>query len=531
MIKELNVCSIKCTKRSILYLVTTMKNRNLILLGFVLLKFFLQYILLSSAYDLQRDEYLHLDQANHLDWGFISVPPVTSWISTLIKWLGNGVFWVKFFPALFGALTMVLVWKTVEKLGGSMFALVLASLGVCFSVLLRLNTLYQPNSLDVLCWTAFLYTGVSYVQSNQSKWLYFAAIVFAIGFLNKYNIAFLLIAMIPAVLLTSLRNIFIKKEFYWAVLIAFVLILPNLIWQYQHQFPFWHHMKLLKEQQLVNVNRLDFLKDQLLFFTGAVFVIIFSLVSFWRYDAFKPFRFLFWTFVFTLSLFTYLKAKNYYSIGLYPIFIAFGAVYITENWTIGWKKVLTYVMMALPLLVFARMYFIAFPNFGPDYILQHQETYKRYGLLRWEDGKDHSMPQDFADMLGWKEMALVIDSVYTAFPNKEGLLVLCQDYGQASAINYYKKNPQLIASSFDADYISWLDLSKKYTDVILVRHGGDEDKDRKEERSLFDTVYLAAKRINLNAREKEISVYILKGAKIDLTERLRKERDEEFSSW
>ena len=80
-----------------------MNKNTLILIGFIALKFMLQYMLISPAYDLQRDEYLHLEQANHLAWGFQSVPPFTSWISYLILLLGNSVFWIKFFPALFGA--------------------------------------------------------------------------------------------------------------------------------------------------------------------------------------------------------------------------------------------------------------------------------------------------------------------------------------------------------------------------------------------------------------------------------------------
>ncbi|MBO9683803.1 MAG: glycosyltransferase family 39 protein, partial [Flavisolibacter sp.] len=102
-----------------------MTKKNFILLGFILLKFLLQYALINPYYDLHRDEYLHLDQANHLAWGYLSVPPVTSWIAWIIQLLGNSIFWVKFFPALFGALTVLVVWKTIEELKGNLFALVL----------------------------------------------------------------------------------------------------------------------------------------------------------------------------------------------------------------------------------------------------------------------------------------------------------------------------------------------------------------------------------------------------------------------
>jgi 4-amino-4-deoxy-L-arabinose transferase-like glycosyltransferase len=105
--------------------------------------------------------------------------------------LGGGVFWVKFFPALFGALTLFLVWKSIEQLKGNLFALCLGATGVLISALLRLNMLYQPNSFDVLCWTGFYFAIISYVTTENRKWLYYAAIIFALGFLNKYNIIFL----------------------------------------------------------------------------------------------------------------------------------------------------------------------------------------------------------------------------------------------------------------------------------------------------------------------------------------------------
>ena len=118
-----------------------MNKKILILIAFILSKFILQYVLLSHGYDLQRDEYLHLDQAHHPAWGYLSVPPLTSWISYLIFLFGNTVFWVKFFPALFGVLTLLIVWKIIELLKGNLYALVLGATCVVFSSLLRINML------------------------------------------------------------------------------------------------------------------------------------------------------------------------------------------------------------------------------------------------------------------------------------------------------------------------------------------------------------------------------------------------------
>ena len=411
-----------------------MTKKTTILICFIVLKFWLQFLLLSSEYDLQRDEYLHLDQANHLAWGYLSVPPFTSWTSYIIQLLGNSIFWIKFFPVMYGVLTIFIVWKAIEELNGNLFALILGATCVLFSALLRLNTLYQPNSFDVLSWTALYFILLKYIKTDDLKWLYAGATVFAVGFLNKYNIAFLLIGVFPSLLITVHRKILLKPSLYFAVLLGLVIILPNLVWQYNNHFPVFHHLKELAETQLVHVDRFDFLKNQLLFFIGSLIVIFSSFYALLFYTPFQKYRLFFFSFFFTLIAFLFFKAKDYYAIGLYPIYIAFGSVYLSDVLKDGWKKYLQPIVVAIPLLFFVPMYNVAFPNKSPEYIVQHSENYKKLGMLRWEDGKEHVLPQDFADMLGWKELALKVDSIYLSLPNKNNTLILCDNYeiGRAS---------------------------------------------------------------------------------------------------
>lgn len=502
------------------------KNKKvLVLFCFIALKFLLQYSLISPEYDLQRDEYLHLDQAHHLSWGYLSVPPFTSWVSRIILFFGNTFFWVKFFPALFGALTMLLVWKAIEELNGNLFALILGATGLLFSSLLRLNTLFQPNSFDVLSWTAIYFVLIKYIKTNHIQWLYIGAVVFAFGFLNKYNIVFLFIGLLPAILLTTHRKMFAQKHLYFAIILALLLISPNLIWQFNNGFPVVHHLKELADTQLVNVNRIDFLKNQLFFFFGALYVIIAAMYALLFYKSYKPYQLFFFALIFTLVAFIYCRAKDYYAIGLYPIYVSFGAAYLGKLLDTGWKKYLQPVAIAIPILLFIPMYKVAFPNKSPQYIVEHSKPYKAFGLLRWEDGKDHELPQDFADMLGWKSLAQLVDSISATLPNPGQAMILCDNYGQAGAINYYSTNKKITASSFNADYINWLKLDEKIIDVILVKEADEDDPGRTIEIPLFDTVYLAGKRINKFARENEISIYVLRGAKVNINKRIKEEAD------
>jgi len=500
-----------------------MNRRTALLLTFIFLKFLLQYFLIIPGYDLHRDEYLHLDQANHLAWGFLSVPPVTSWIAWIIRALGNGEWAVRFFPALFGALTIVVVWKTVERLGGSLYACVLAGTCVLFSVLLRLNQLFQPNSLDVLCWTTLYFCLISYIHSRKRKWLYGFAAVLAVGFLNKYNIAFAAVGLLPAILLTPQRSLLLSRHVYLAVLLALLLISPNLLWQYQNNFPVFHHMKLLAETQLVNVNRADFLKEQILYFMGALFVLVAGLYALLMYKPFSPYRLFFFSIVITLGVFTYLRAKGYYAIGIYPVYIAFGAVYVAEKVGTVWLRAL---FALVPVILFIPLFQVAFPTKTPEQIIANPEPYRKLGMLRWEDGKDHQLPQDFADMLGWQELAEKVDAAYRAMPQKATTLVLCDNYGQAGAINYYTKTG-VRAVTFNADYINWFDLSRQYKHLIRIKTWGDDGDEMKETGPLFTTGFAADSVTNRYAREWGTTVFVFQDARIDVNARIREEIAEE----
>ncbi len=45
---------------------------------------------------------------------------------------------------------------------------------------------------------------------------------------------------------------------------------------------------------------------------------------------------------------------------------------------------------------------------------------------RFEDGTIHSLPQDYADMIGWEELTALADSAYRMIEDKECLNYLCR---------------------------------------------------------------------------------------------------------
>ena len=84
---------------------------------------------------------------------FMEVPPMLSVFAWLTHHLGNSMFWIKFWPSLFGALNFILIGKIVISQGGKQFALFLLFCCFFFTVFLRVHFLFQPNFLEVFFYT------------------------------------------------------------------------------------------------------------------------------------------------------------------------------------------------------------------------------------------------------------------------------------------------------------------------------------------------------------------------------------------
>ena len=499
-----------------------------VLILLVAIKFILQSIVVNPVYELQRDEFLHLDQANHLAFGFISVPPLTSLISKLILLLGGNLFWIRFFPALFGALTLVFTWLIVEAIGGNLVSKILAGSAILFSVMVRLNILYQPNSFDILAWTVVFYLLIRFIQSNESRWLYYLAVTIVLGLLNKYNLAFLIIGLLTGLLITPERKIVTNPWFWKAILLALILFLPNLIWQAIHHFPVFEHMKALKASQLAHNSSGDFLKGQIMFFFGSIPLSLAALAAFIFFKPFRIYRSIGIAFVTVLTVFTMLKAKDYYALGLYPMIIAFGSVVIEQVLSRKVKWIVIPLLISINLGIFILTASVIYPLYTPVEINQHHADFEKFGLLRWEDGKNHSLPQDFADMIGWREMADKSLMAYQLIPDSEkgNTLIICDNYGQTGALNYYNRKKMPEAYSFNTDYIFWLPRINRIQNVLLV---GSEPSQKIL--NMFSGCQKVGIVENEFAREKGTEIFLLTGANAEFTSmfyKLAQERIDKF---
>jgi len=449
-----------------------MSKTKIVILFFAFLKLIF-HLVTSSNYGLHRDEYLYFEQGKHMAWGFYEVPPFTPFIGMLANIFDGSVFMIRLFPALTGVLIIILACKLVKDLGGGMFATIATGLSLTLSTsLLATNSLFQPVSFNQLFWFLLAFSIVKIIINQDKKNYYFFGVLVGLALLTKYSASFYLIGLLVGILLTKERTLLNSKYFFIAILASILLFSPNILWQYNHNFPVINHMNELRETQLVHMDWLLFLKSQITTHKGFTLMWIFGLVGLFTIEKIKPFRSLGIAFIVTILLIGILHGKSYYTLGAFLILFPFGGIALEHFVKSNMKKA----------LIMATMFIITIPFYPISTLMlnvDNLQSYSRYldekfginYMLRWEDGKYRILPQDIADMFGWEELAQLVAKKYHSLPNtqKEKCMIFAGSYGEASSLNYYSKKynyPEV--QSFNGSFLYWADENYKFDNIIMV---------------------------------------------------------------
>lgn len=490
-----------------------MKKEHRILLLLALIKFILPFLLQNTIYEPQRDEFLYLAEAHHLAWGFMEIPPLLSVFAWVSNFFGAGMFWIKLWPSLFGAFTYFIVGKIILSLGGRILALFLGFLPFIFGAYMRVHFLFQPNFLEIFFWTMIGFSIIRFIQTEKNSWLYVLGVSMGLGMLSKYSVAFFVISIMGGVLVTRQRKIFLNKHLYFGGVIAFLIFLPNLLWQYNHHFPVIVHMKELHQFQLQYVSPAGFLIDQILMNLPCFFIWMAGLY-FCIFKEKGKYRIFAWAYIFVIGLLLYFQGKNYYSLGVYPVLFAFGAIQLERFATLH-SNVWKYVFILVPFIAGIPLVPLYLPIYKPEKLAAYYEAQHiaKTGFLKWEDLQDHALPMDFADMLGWKEMTEKTAKAFNSLneEEKKNTFIFADNYGQAGALNFYGKKYGLpTVHSDNASFLYWLPDSLTICNLLLIT----DDKQEMQHDFIkdFSSAVVTDSITNMYAREKGSLILMLKGA-------------------
>ncbi len=391
----------------------------------------LLHALTNTQYGWHRDELDMLDSARYLDWGYVSYPPVTAFITKVALTLfGPSLVGVRFFTALAQAAVMVLAGLMARELGGKRLAQIVAALAVGIAPIgLLAGSLLSYSSFDSVWWVLIAYLMIRLLKSNNPRWWLGIGAVIGLGMMTKYTLIFLVAGVVVGVLFTQARRYLISPWLWGGVVLALLIFLPNLIWQIQHNFISLDFLRFIHARD-VRIGRTDdFFSEQFLFSANVVTIPLWlaGLVFYFFARNGKLYRPIGWMFVVPFVLFLITKGRSYYLAAAYPMLIAAGAV-VMEKWiatmSIGWSRLVRGITVVAFVGSGALFAAVALP-IAP------------VGSAWWNAVTE--LNGEFKEEIGWPELVETVVSIYNSLPAEDQRQagILTGNYGEAGAINLY----------------------------------------------------------------------------------------------
>jgi hypothetical protein len=506
---------------------------------------FLFHCYFNNRYGYFRDEFNYMDCGDHLAWGYVDQPPLIPFLIHICRaLLGDSLRSIRFIPAVASSLLVVQTAVLAREFGGRRFALLLSTITILIAPQYLSNgSLLTTNCLEPNLWMGCAYFAILAIKRDDARYWVWFGVVAGIGLQEKYSIAVFGFGMVVGLLLTAQRRVFLSPWMWLGGFAAFLIFLPNLLWNVHNHWPFVELMHNIREDGRDIVLPLPqyFLQQTLLVHPFTAPIWITGLIAFFVSPRLKPYRALGWCYLVCFTVFFVLHGKNYYLAPVYPMSLAAGAVVVesaiegrkiagagVEGFKAGPSRRAWFAPAIVILLLASGAHLapMVVPILSPDHFI----AYLKYLPMR-PPVMEHSheravLPQWYADQFGWEEIVAETAKAYARLSPEErpGCGIFGQDYGQAGAVDFFGPRYGLPpALSGHQTYFLW--GPRGYSGNCLIVLG--DSRERLEE--LFEHVeYVGTSAENPYALEQEIPVYICRGAKFgklaDVWPRLKKWR-------
>lgn len=485
------------------------------------------HFMFSGRYGYFRDELYYAACGQHLAWGYVDHAPLIAWLARLSRTLlGNSLFALRFFPGLAAAGKVILAGWMARELGGRRFAQSLAALTVLIApIYLTFDSFLSMNSFEPLFWMACAAILMRILNGGSQKlWLLFG-VVAGVGILNKHSMLFFGSGIFIGLWLTPARREFAKKWIWLGGAIAFLIFLPNLIWETRNGFPTIALLHAVIGTKYTTLTPWQFIWQQTLltlplstpiWLAGLWFL-------FWspsrdaaaatsRGIALRIYAPLALAYIAVLVEMIALHGKIYYLAPAYPMLLAAGSVWVESTLSSS-----TY-LKALVITPLVAGGLIAAPLAMPILPVNAAAKYSRF----WDVDAIHpenvplgKLPQLFGDMYGWRHQVRAIANVFDALPaaDRAQCAILALNYGEAGAVDYFGPTYHLPpAISGHNQYGLW--GPRGYTGEVVITIGYTEN----QLRNFFGEVTLAARISPPYAipEESNLAIYICRKPKAPL---------------
>jgi 4-amino-4-deoxy-L-arabinose transferase-like glycosyltransferase len=379
----------------------------------------------GNGYGFHRDEFQFLDDARHLQWGFVAYPPLTAFSGRVaIALFGISPQVLRLPAAIVNAISLVLAGLVARELGGSRPAQVI-TLFAALPTALAFSSVLQYNTFDLLAWSLVIYFAAHILRTGDERWWIAVGAGVGIGVLSKYSIAFPVISLLAAlVILPSQRHHLRNRWFWYGAITATIIAAPNLIWLASHHFITLQMEHFIHARDVRHGRADSYYTDQIKFTLFALPLAVAGLVSLVRSSRF---RLLSAFYIGPFLLFAIARGRGYYLVPAYPLLYAAGAVALESVLA----DRITALRIAVRSIVIAAMLADAAAVAWAFLPIWHP------GSTGWNWQMKNNY--DMAEEIGWPEfvaqVATVRDTLSTQ--DRSRLAVLTHNYGEAGALSLY----------------------------------------------------------------------------------------------
>jgi 4-amino-4-deoxy-L-arabinose transferase-like glycosyltransferase len=480
------------------------------------------HIYFNNRYGYFRDEFDYLSCGDHLQWGYVDQPPLIPFLIHICRAvLGDSLRSIRFIPALASSLLVVQSAVIARELGGRRYALLLTAICVVIAPQYLSNgSLLTTNCLEPNLWMGCAYFAILAIKrQNPHYWLWFG-IVAGIGLEEKYSIAVFGLGMVVGLLLTEHRRVFLNKWIWIGGAAAFLILLPNILWNMHYGWPFVQLIRTIKaEGRDVVLGPIDFFVQQTLLLDPIVAPIwlagLFGLLFSKRL---RPYRVLGWCYLVSYGVFFVLHGKSYYLAPIYPMLLGAGAVVIEaalhlREGSSPWLRWLKPGIAVIILASGAHLVPVTVPVLSPERFLSYTKTLPFKLPVTEHSHARAPLPQWYSDQFGWNEIADETEVAWNRIPASErsDCGIFAQDYGQAGAIDFFGRK-QGLPGAMSGDRTYWLWGPNGYSGNCMIVL---DDRQEVLERYWHDVQFVGTSAANTYALEQQIPVFICKGKKFD----------------
>ncbi len=482
------------------------------------------HVLPRPGYGFHRDELLYLAMGDHFTPFGMAFPPLISALARLSGALPfDRLAAIHLLSALAGAALPLLAALTAAAMGGAVRAQRLAAVAALVAPLfLRAGTLFQPVVFELAGWSVATLAFSALLAGRDRRWWLVLGAALGLGALTKFSVAFLGAGLLAGTLASPLLRADLRTRWPWLALgIAALLALPSLAGQAAHGWPFFAQARALRERQLSHVDPVGFLLGQffLLGAGGPLWVI--GLAGLVAARALRPWRPLGVTALAVLLLLVAGRGKDYYYGPMLVPLLAAAAVLLGAWLERGRHRLAEGAMLAWLLVVGALLLPVGIPLLRPPAMARYAERLGLAPATRTNTGGALPLPQDYADMLGWRGQVEAVAAVYRTLPADEQrrAVVLATNYGRAGARAHF--GPELglpYPVSWAGDFFLW-GPGDRPGDVTIVVGGSADDW-----RAFWGDVTEVARARNPWGveEERDVAIWVCRAPKVTLQEFFRR---------